>query len=205
MDQWFKSYKHALYNHTRKYPWLVPFASAVTIIAAALIIMAPTSSQAVEYNQPMVIRENIPTFSDSKDARTYFASTTTSTTSTTSTTTTTTIVPDWNVNNYYCPEWYDTAIAAGWTQDQWPTLSFVIHRESTCRQNSYNPNDPAGGSFGLTQINGYWCNSNKYNPGGYLQNKGIITTCEDLFDPLMNLRSALEIYNRHHSWGPWGL
>lgn len=205
MDQWFKNYKLALKNHTRKYPWLVPLASAVTIIAAALIIMAPTSSQAGSTQQATVMSMNVQHFSDSKDVRMYAANTTTSTTSTTTTTTTTTIVPNWNVNNYYCPEWYDTAIAAGWTQDQWVILSKVIHKESTCHQDSYNPDDPAGGSFGLTQINGYWCSINQYNPTGYLQARGIISTCQDLFDPLTNLLAAREIYSRHHSWRPWGL
>lgn len=205
MDQWFKNYKLALNEHTRKHPWLVPFASAVTIIAAALIIMAPTASQADKTEvQPFVA----PAYNDAKNTYVYMASTTTSTTSTTSTsttTTTTTIVPDWDVNNYRCAEWYDTAITAGWTQDYWPMLSRVIYKESRCNHDSFNPNDPAGGSYGLTQINGYWCTPNKYNPTGYLQARGIINTCQDLFDPLTNLLAAREIFSRHHSWSPWGL
>lgn len=107
-----------------------------------------------------------------------------------------------------CPEWWQTAKDAGWEADLLPTLDQVIHKESTCRPDAYNPNDPAGGSFGLTQINGYWCQSNKYNPSGWLQAKGIVNTCQDLFDPVVNLRAAKALYiysfDRHGcGWQPW--
>lgn len=199
--QWFKNYKRALHKHIHTHPWLLYTAIIVTFFATVFFAVTPAQSESTQ-------RIAGPSYIDSKNTHNYLSNTTTSTTSTTTTsttTTTTTIVPEWDVNNYRCPQWYDTAIAAGWTQDYWPMLSRVIYKESRCNYDSHNPNDPAGGSYGLTQINGYWCNSNTYNPGGYLQNKGILATCEDLYDPLTNLRAALEIFSRHHSWSPWGL
>jgi hypothetical protein len=31
-----------------------------------------------------------------------------------------------------CPQWWDTAIKAGWTIEQLPTLDYILHRESRC-------------------------------------------------------------------------
>lgn len=121
------------------------------------------------------------------------------------TTTTTTI---FIASDALCPQWWETAKTAGWPEELLPKLDRVIHRESTCRENSYNPNDPAGGSYGLTQINGYWCTVNKYNPSGWLQAQGILNSCQDLFDPVTNFRAAMALYmyslNRHGcGWNPW--
>lgn len=102
-----------------------------------------------------------------------------------------------------CPQWHETALEAGWPADQLAMVDKVIFRESTCRPDSWNKADPAGGSRGLMQINGYWCEINKYNPIGWLQEQGILTTCEDLFTPVINLRAALAIWQRS-GWGPWG-
>jgi hypothetical protein len=120
------------------------------------------------------------------------------------TTTTTIAIPE----EALCPQFWELALVAGWDESLLPTLDRIIHRESTCRPTSHNAKDPAGGSYGLTQINGYWCNPNKYNPSGYLQAFGIINTCDDLYDPLVNLKAALKLYeysfNRHGcGWNPW--
>jgi hypothetical protein len=42
--------------------------------------------------------------------------------------------------------------------------------------------DPNGGSYGLTQINGFWCLPNSNWPIGWLQEKGILEECSDLFN-----------------------
>lgn len=212
MDQWFKNYKQALYKHIIKYPFLLPMAFIVTVATVVIFIVTPANSDDTDLNSTdFSIIPATTMYLDSANLKEYFDGTTT-TTSTTTTTTTTTIVPNWDVNNYYCPQWYDMAIAAGWTQDQWPMLSKVIRKESTCNHDSYNPSDPMSGSYGLTQVNGYWCQPVKYNPGvgGWLGELGILDDCQDLFDPMTNLKSALAIYNYQVArygwgWGPWGL
>ena len=107
-----------------------------------------------------------------------------------------------------CGEYHDLAISVGWTEAHWKKLSFVMYRESRCNTMSFNKRDPNGGSRGLIQINGYWCKKNKYNPSGWLQAKGILNTCEDLFIPEVNLRAGLAMW--HYSqernkcgWQPW--
>lgn len=109
-----------------------------------------------------------------------------------------------------CGEFHDLAIAVGWTEDQWPKLSHIVHRESRCDVRALNSSDPNGGSRGLMQINGYWCKSVKYNPSGWLQAKGILTTCDDLYNPETNLRAGLAMWKYNddrgkNGWSPWNL
>jgi len=138
--------------------------------------------------------------------------TTTSTTSTTTSTTTTTVevglppVPPTTAapaGDWKCPEWLSTALQAGWAESELPMLDKVMFRESTCRIEAHNPDDPGSGSYGLMQINGAaWCDGSKYYPNGWLQDQGILYTCIDLFDPLINLRAALAFWQRS-GWNPW--
>ena len=107
-----------------------------------------------------------------------------------------------------CGEYHDLAISVGWTEAQWKKLSFVMHRESRCNTMSFNKTDPNGGSRGLIQINGYWCKKNKYNPIGWLQAQGILNNCDDLFNPEINLRAGLAMWNYSQQrngcgWRPW--
>lgn len=108
-----------------------------------------------------------------------------------------------------CGEWHDLAVAVGWPEEEWPTLSYVLYRESRCNIGSWNQTDPATGSRGLMQINGSWCLRNRYNPDGFLQAAGLLKTCEDLFNPRINLQSGLAIWqygvDRYGcGWrGPW--
>lgn len=107
-----------------------------------------------------------------------------------------------------CGEWHDLAISVGWTEAQWPKLSYVLHRESRCNPLSYNRTDPNGGSRGLMQVNGYWCRKNRYNPSGWLQAQGILSACDDLYDPRTNLRAGLAMWNYSQQrnkcgWRPW--
>jgi len=109
-------------------------------------------------------------------------------------------------DGWECPEWMDTARLAGWPEDQLRKLSYVIYRESRCDPSAFNGDDPIGGSLGLIQINRYWCTSNMYWPDGYLQVRDSgVTTCDDLYDPYINLRSGYHIWVTEGGWSPWGL
>ena len=111
-----------------------------------------------------------------------------------------------------CPQWWDTAVRAGWELDQLKTLDYIINRESRCQRKAHNTTLNADGStdMGLTQINDRsWCKPNRYNPVGYLQSLGLIQYCKDLFDPYVNLSAAKAIYDyaektNGNGFGPWG-
>jgi hypothetical protein len=137
-------------------------------------------------------------------APTTTTTTTTTSTTTTSTTTTTTTIPTIDAP---CPEWHPTAIEAGWDTEHIDRLGYIIWRESRCQPDAFNGTDPNGGSRGLVQINQYWCKQNRYNPAGWLQAQGVLTHCDDLHDPLVNLTAALAIYGyaegRGCGWSPW--
>jgi hypothetical protein len=112
--------------------------------------------------------------------------------------------------NAKCPEWHQVALDAGWGVEHLERLDYIIWRESRCNPAAHNKSDPMTGSRGGAQINGFWCLKNRYepNPAGYLGAKGIITSCEDLFDPLMNMQSAKAIFDygvgrNQCPWGPW--
>lgn len=105
--------------------------------------------------------------------------------------------PDWR-----CDEWMPLAREVGWPEEELPQLSYVIYRESRCRPDQHNPDDPMGGSNGLVQINQFWCKPTRYWPDGWLQTHGTLTHCDDLFIPEVNLRSALAIWG-NSGWSPW--
>ena len=107
-----------------------------------------------------------------------------------------------------CGEWYDTAMAVGWPDELWPTLSYVMYRESRCNPDSYNGTDPNSGSRGLVQINGFWCRPWAHSEKGWLQERDLLTTCDDLYNPGVNLGSAWAMwrYSQEHNgcgWRPW--
>lgn len=159
---------------------------ALTGLAAA-VALAPAALAAAPETPPLPV---VTTTTTVAPATTTSAPATTSTT----TTTTTTVPPgDWQ-----CPQWMALALDAGFTTDDLPTVDRLILRESTCRPDAYNGSDPNGGSRGLMQINGIWCD-------WWLQEQGVLDTCEQLFDPLTNLRAAKAIHNRHGGFRAWGL
>ncbi len=101
-----------------------------------------------------------------------------------------------------CPQWWQTAVDAGWSESLLPTLDYLMWRESRCDPAQHNTDDPMGGSRGLVQINGFWT--------PWLASKGIVRRSEGLFTPFRNLRSALAIYNYadaryDNGFGPWNL
>jgi hypothetical protein len=108
-----------------------------------------------------------------------------------------------------CGEWRELALQIGWPAEEWPTLSHVLYRESRCNIGSHNKTDPASGSRGLMQINGYWCRPSKWTQSGWLQDRGVLQTCEDLFQPEINFKAGLAIWQygeeKHGcGWrGPW--
>ena len=104
-----------------------------------------------------------------------------------------------------CEQVFDTAKAIGWPADQLGMLVPIAQRESRCQPDAFNPNDPNGGSYGIMQINGFWCQPSRYWPNGYLQAYGLLTNCADLYDRKINLRAALAIYRYSNGWRAWSL
>lgn len=101
----------------------------------------------------------------------------------------------------YCPQWWDLAVTIGWAAGDLANLDAVIHKESRCKPGAFNETDPNGGSRGLLQVNGSWRR--------WLRERGVIVVENDLYDPAINLRAALYIYQygieRYgYGWGPWG-
>jgi hypothetical protein len=94
------------------------------------------------------------------------------------------------------------ALAEGLPASELETALRVAVRESRCTSDAYNANDPSGGSYSIYQINGFWCLPNSNWPIGWLQAKGIVKTCADLFDPTTNTKAMVAIW-RNSGWLPW--
>jgi len=95
------------------------------------------------------------------------------------------------------------ALAEGLPQKQLETALRVAVRESRCTSDAFNASDP-GGSRGIYQINAYWCRPNQYWPNGWLQAKGVLRSCKQLFDPTINTRAMIAIW-RNSGWLPWNI
>ena len=107
-----------------------------------------------------------------------------------------------------CQEWAPLAVEAGWPPDPFilDRLLRIMFRESRCDPTVTSRDDDRG----LLQIHTKsWCRPNRYNEIGWLQAQGIIGDCDDLYDPLLNLRSARALYlyseARGDAWRPWAL
>ena len=123
-------------------------------------------------------------------------------TTTTSTTTTVWVEPQ---PKSECEQALQLALNVGWPAEEMATLARVLWRESRCSFGPvHNPDDPMGGSYGLLQINGFWCIPSTQWPIGWLQAKNIITDCHDLYGAEANLIAGLAIW-RNSSWHPWGI
>ena len=190
------------------------FAIAAVSAVAAVLAGIGTGDSAARYadTQQVAVRGApivfpVSTVSVSKQPRATKATTTTTTT----TTTTVAPVEPYRGADQMCPQWHQTALQAGWAPEHLPKLSYIMWRESRCLPAAHNTKDPTpDGSRGLVQINGYWCRSNRYNPGGFLQAHGVLGICADLHDPATNLKAALVIwqYGRdlgRSGWGPWAV
>ena len=144
-----------------------------------------------------------PTFADAPDQAATVSTFANTTSTTMISTTTTSIVPA--PPDARCPMWWSLALSVGFTAEQMPTLDRVLHRESRCDETQLNASDPNGGSVGLTQINRFWCLPSRYYPDGYLQTMQILSTCDELYEPLINLRAALALveYSRSVGLSEW--
>jgi hypothetical protein len=114
----------------------------------------------------------------------------------------------WLPTNMLCPQWAQMAIDVGWLETDLQKIDAVMHRESRCFGNSHYAEDPHGGSYGLMQINAFWCKPSRWYPNGYLQSFGVLTNCKQLFHPRTNLIAARVIWQYSHTqygdgWLPW--
>ena len=108
-----------------------------------------------------------------------------------------------------CPQWYDLAMQY-FSPAEWNTIDFLLNRESRCDSRALNPKDTNGKpSYSLFQINGFWCRPSKHYDQGFLQHQGVLTACDELFEPETQFRAARAIYVeglvRHGvGWRSWG-
>jgi len=108
-----------------------------------------------------------------------------------------------------CPQWYDLAMQY-FPPSEWDTIDFLLDRESRCDLMAFNPKDTNGKpSYSLFQINAFWCTPSKHYEQGFLQQHGVLTTCEELFDAPTQFKAARAIYLeglvRHGmGWRSWG-
>lgn len=97
---------------------------------------------------------------------------------------------DWKASvtaGYPCPEWFDEAMSAGFTAEQWQEpISRIMYRESHCNPGAKNPHSTAAG---LMQELRMWAD----DCGGVYA---------DLFDPTFNLNCAYHIY-QVQGWRAW--
>jgi surface antigen len=171
-------------------------------LAASIAIVAPLAKGTE--SKKVNIQETTTTLTDvvTTPATTTVAPETTTTTTTPETTTTTTVVIDWEAIAQtaaaqtdearltwgQCGEWHDLAISVGWPEEEWPTLSKIIWRESRCTIDAWNGHDA-----GLTQVNQIH--------KAWLAEMGW-THPNDMFDPEKNLTFALRLWQTS-GWKPW--
>ena len=106
-----------------------------------------------------------------------------------------------------CEKVRELARIVGWPKKELDTLVKIAYRESRCMPKAHNKTRNADGSqdYGLMQINDWsLCKPNKYYAKGYLQQLGIIETCEDLFNPILNLTAAYTLFEySDNTWEQW--
>lgn len=120
------------------------------LVALASFLMGTQQGSEMPSDPPIWTLETITTAQPSTTApepsRTVRRRVTTTTSTTTSTTTTTTTtIP--NITEARYPEYWQTAIDAGWPTEWLPTLDLIIHKESRGI-----PGLTGGGAVGITQI-----------------------------------------------------
>jgi len=105
-----------------------------------------------------------------------------------------TVAPTTTLPYKGCMEYLNDAILAGWPISQSPMILRVMQRESRCIPTALNAADSHNGSRGLFQINGVHQT--------WLIKEGYITKLDDLFDPAINIRAALHLWNTV-GWSAW--
>jgi len=151
------------------------FTGLIGLITGVLVLFSPGNAQAPTQTS-QVVTASIP-----------------------ATTTTTTTLPALVTT---CTQVASLALAEGLPPSELETALRVAVRESRCTSDAFNADDPNGGSYSIYQINGFWCLPNSNWPTGWLQAKGIVNTCTDLFDPVTNTRAMVAIW-RNSGWLPW--
>ena len=90
-----------------------------------------------------------------------------------------------------CEAWVGVAYGIGWPIAALDTLKLAMQLESGCDPAAVGDN---GASIGLLQIHQpSWCRPNSYWPVGWMQHYGV-GDCKDLYDPIVNLRVGLMLY-----------
>lgn len=107
-----------------------------------------------------------------------------------------------------CPHYSSIVAYVGFPLAERATAHKIMYRESRCLPRVFNSLDPNGGSIGLFQVNMFWCKPSRYFKEGWLQNQGVISSCSDLYNPLVNVAAAKEIYDysldhNGNGWNPW--
>jgi hypothetical protein len=107
-----------------------------------------------------------------------------------------------------CDDVTQIMLEEGWPASELAYGTEIAWRESRCYPWVANPRDPNGGSVGLFQINQFWCLPNRYTERGWLQDQGVLESCDDLYHATLNIRAALAIWQyseeKHgNGWGPW--
>ena len=82
-----------------------------------------------------------------------------------------------------CSEWMHAALDAGWTEDQWGTLNWIMAAESGCDPGATS----SAGAQGLLQIMPMWAD----DCGG-----------GNLYEPWFNLACGLHVYHEQ-GWTAW--
>lgn len=85
-----------------------------------------------------------------------------------------------------CGQWFGTAMDAGWSESDWPTVSRIMYAESRCDPGAYNG---ASGVTGLMQIMPFWANDCGGSP-------------DDLYNAWFNLHCALHV-KAVQGWSAW--
>ena len=107
-----------------------------------------------------------------------------------------------------CDDVTQIMLEQGWPASELAYGTEIAWRESRCYPWVHNAKDPNGGSVGLFQINQFWCLPNRYTKRGWLQDQGVLESCDDLYHATLNIRAALAIWkyaeDKHgNGWGPW--
>ena len=99
-----------------------------------------------------------------------------------------------------CPGWIDVAREAGWPETELAMVGAVTYLESRCLNSVRGDKDKSWTAWQIHTTS--WCRPNRYWPDGWLQAQGIITTCDDLYDPHTAAKAALAIW-QYGGWKQW--
>jgi hypothetical protein len=165
---------------------------SLTLLAGSLIVTSAITDARAEHTRFAVraATTTTTTTTPEKAPSTTEASTTTTlppTTTSTTTTTTTVALPDGR-----CSEWFPLAVEVGWPVDRLQKLGQIMWAESRCLPDVSNCC-----SYGLVQME--WSAHR-----GWMSTEFSITNKEDLFNPTLNLLTALWLaeYAEEH-YGCW--